>query len=1584
MAKRFTRLLAALALLVFMAPSMVMWGQTRSEVTYTFSEHYSANTTLTDVAIAFDNSITGTFGKGNGSTAPQYYTNGTAVRWYGGNTLAITASNATVSEIVLTYTQKNKTVTTDVGTYNHDNGTWSGSASSVTFTVESGSGHNRVSAIKVTYSASGSTPTCATPTFSPAAGTYTQAQSVSISCATEGATVYYTTNGQDPTTSSTVYSEAINVSTNMTIKAMATAEGYDNSAIATAEYAFITLEHAGTLEDPYTVADARTAIDANAGTQGVYATGIVSEIPTAWSSQYNNITFNFVDEQGDENFLQAYRCVSGTGVDASTVAVGDIVVVYGNLTKHGSTYEFGQGCELVSLTSSGNPSITADNVNIAADATNGSIAYTINNPATTGAMAAVTASDWLTLGTDFDSPIAFTCTANTATTARTATVVLTYTYNRATVTKEVTVTQAGFEAPNVTWDLSIDETATATTTEMTWTSDYATMGVEKANATTNTNNYYPGTEGQSYTSTRFYKNSELTIAPVVGYAITSVVFTATTEGYASALGNSAWTNATASAVGTTVTVTPTDGTTAMVAVIGGTCGFTSVTVYYVVNNAPTITANNVEITYDTDGDEIEFVINNPVSGGSLVASTESDWLEVGDDTYTSENGIIEFSCSVNQDGIPRTATITLTYTYNRATVTKEVTVTQAGNPNAMMTIAEVRAQETGDVITTGTVTSFSVNSSNKTTAYIQDATAAIVVFGEYTVAVGDEIRVSGALSTYHGLLEIINPEVTVISQGNTVTPELMTIADAVASTNQGWYIRIEEATVTEINDQNTTIAQGENTIVVRGISGVEYAVNDVLSFNGNIGCYDGNQIVNPQNVEVQAAPVVPSITITPDSFELDANSHMGEVLTTITYQNIVVVSGSGNESFDVQYYDGEGQEIEQTWCTVGADAQGDTEFNLIIAAGINEGNEARTAYFKLVGHDEDNNLVYSNLVTVTQAALVIDYAVLPFVWEGGPKADFLALNGVTAHGLGSDYASSNAPYLIKFDNTGDYIQVKCDQQPGKVTIGVKMIGGGVTSTITIQSSADGETFTYVEELTISGAQNDVLTLETTNAFAANVRYVRMLFTKGSNVGVGPISIAVVSNEASIAVNPDEVNVDADEHDGTLDLTYESLTITDMTDFDIQFCDANGDELSEEPDWIEVLVAEQDPEIGEGYVVSYYMVENEGPDARTAYFKVYAMDDDTNLVYSNLVTINQAAAVVPPTPGTWVLTDLADLTEDDVFVIVGTRTDETYGGDYAMSNDNGTSNPPAAVAVTVVEGTLSAEPAANLQWNISITEEGYIFYPNGETETWLYCTNTNNGVRVGTNDNNVFTMSENGYLHNTATERYIGIYNSQDWRCYTSEGGNIAGQSFAFYKKVESSTTETQTIALSNGTNWFSTYLDITLEDLQAALVAASSPNKTITIKSPSVNSVYSRGRWNTPASFVWDVTSMYYIIVSENCEIVLEGTPIDPAAHTITIAGGGVATWIGYPFSEEMSVTAAFAALPPTTNDKVKNSGTTASYTRGRWNGEFNLAPGFGYIYISAPNASDREFTYPSGSSKSAQRSINSLLRLNKDAKVSD
>lgn len=76
----------------------------------------------------------------------------------------------------------------------------------------------------------------ASPTFTPSQGTYPEAQEVVLSSTTEGASIYYTLNGTEPTKSSILYTSAITVSANTTLKAYAVKEGAADSSTVSAEY----------------------------------------------------------------------------------------------------------------------------------------------------------------------------------------------------------------------------------------------------------------------------------------------------------------------------------------------------------------------------------------------------------------------------------------------------------------------------------------------------------------------------------------------------------------------------------------------------------------------------------------------------------------------------------------------------------------------------------------------------------------------------------------------------------------------------------------------------------------------------------------------------------------------------------------------------------------------------------------------------------------------------------------------------------------------------------------------------------------------------------------------------------------------------------------------------------------------------------------------------------------------------------------------------------------------------------------------------------------------------------------------------
>lgn len=203
----------------------VAWGQTT--VSIDFSKQGLSNAQEVSTGTIDDN-IKYSFLQGSNSNTPKYYTTGTAVRLYGGGLLDIEPKNgAVITTIKLTYGASNgKSLTIDGKEVNP----WTGnSASTITYVAPGTSGHARVKIIEVTYTISSTEDVVAVPVLSPASETsFEGALEVSVDCATEGATIYYTTDGSTPevgASSTMEYTAPFTITETTTVKAIAVKEG---------------------------------------------------------------------------------------------------------------------------------------------------------------------------------------------------------------------------------------------------------------------------------------------------------------------------------------------------------------------------------------------------------------------------------------------------------------------------------------------------------------------------------------------------------------------------------------------------------------------------------------------------------------------------------------------------------------------------------------------------------------------------------------------------------------------------------------------------------------------------------------------------------------------------------------------------------------------------------------------------------------------------------------------------------------------------------------------------------------------------------------------------------------------------------------------------------------------------------------------------------------------------------------------------------------------------------------------------------------------------------------------------------------
>ncbi|MCR4612896.1 MAG: chitobiase/beta-hexosaminidase C-terminal domain-containing protein [Bacteroidaceae bacterium] len=353
MKKLFTSLKYVMTVAALALSTHVMAGT----IDWVASEQGYANAEAVE-SIDFGGGITATLSKGSNSNGPKYYNTGTAIRLYGGNSMTITAEGVTITEIALTFGSGDGTNGITVDTGDFASGTWQGSASSVTFTIDGTTGHRRIASITITYtSEGGGGVTVKRPVISPASGTYTEPQTVTIT-AESGLTIYYS-----PQVGTTFqqYTGPFTVSADAIVTAYAQDAAGNKSSEVTATYTIVNLSDltgSGTASDPYTVGDAMALYAASAlPADKVFVKGKISRIKSLDVASYSRAQYYISDDgttTSDELYIYNGYYLNGEAfTDNDQIKVGDDVVVYGKLVLFGSTKEMDANNYIYSLNGEG-------------------------------------------------------------------------------------------------------------------------------------------------------------------------------------------------------------------------------------------------------------------------------------------------------------------------------------------------------------------------------------------------------------------------------------------------------------------------------------------------------------------------------------------------------------------------------------------------------------------------------------------------------------------------------------------------------------------------------------------------------------------------------------------------------------------------------------------------------------------------------------------------------------------------------------------------------------------------------------------------------------------------------------------------------------------------------------------------------------------------------------------------------------------------------------------------------------------------------------------------------------------------------
>lgn len=533
------------------------------------------------------------------------------------------------------------------------------------------------------------------------------------------------------------------------------------------------------------------------------------------------------------------------------------------------------------------------------------------------------------------------------------------------------------------------------------------------------------------------------------------------------------------------------------------------------NPTPSFTIGDQDmLAYNATSGSFSFTVNNAVTGGSVSVTEEEDWIS----NATVSGSTVNFTTTVNPTGAARSGVITLTYTYSGGTVTKNVTITQAGNPDAVNNISDITAN--GTYAVQGTIVAISSRG-----LIVGDGTGYVYYFyGDgftTTHSIGDIVKLSGSVTTYGGVFEFTKTtSITDATQSNYVveSPTVITGTEMdarVASTSPAQlssYVQYEGTLSISGNYYNITDIEGAST----AIGSISYPSNgtELAAMNGQqvtvSGYFVGISSSKYYNTLIgSVVPVespTPVIHVNNTTINLPYDATSGQISYAI---NNPVAGTALNATTDASWI---------------SNIQVANDTTVTFATTVNNGTADRSATITL-----SYTGATSKTVTVKQGHYVNEFADLPFEFDGG-RDSIANTPGLTHEGIDSDYAGS--PHL-KFNTTGDWLLLKFNGRPGILTFDIK---GNTFSegTFTVQTSEDGTTFNDLATYTELGATQS----ESFNDLGANVRYIKWIYTNKVNGNVALGNIKLEAYEApqyyrlSIA-NPAHVTINASYDGGTL-------------------------------------------------------------------------------------------------------------------------------------------------------------------------------------------------------------------------------------------------------------------------------------------------------------------------------------------------------------------------------------------------------------------------------------------------------------------